>query len=374
MLHLMYPVLAALLGVSLAYAQTSSPEDLLKEAISAQQAGHFDQAIHDYRTLLEKYPNIFEIRSNLGAALAGEGLYAEAITEYSRALALKPNSQVRLNLALAYYKIGNFTRAAETLALVHSKSPANMQAVTLLADCYLRLGENKQVIALLTPIQEAQPDNPTFIYLLGMALVRDGQTAKGQVIIDKILRNGDTAESRLLMGTVKYLVSDFAGAREDFSKAVALNPKLPEAFAYYGMALLSTGDQAGARKAFATELQSDPNNFVSNLHMGVLLRQDEDDEAALKYLRHALEIRPGDPGVRYQIASIELAQGHLDDAARDLESLVKDSPNFIEAHVSLATVYFRQKRKADGERERAIFAKLNAERQAKNEVAVKTPQ
>lgn len=370
----MYRVLAAILWMGCAYAQTSSPQEVLKQAIEAQQTGHFDEAIRGYRQLLEQYPNVFEIRSNLGAALAGQGLYTDAIAEYNRALLLKPSPQVRLNLALAYYKIGDFSTAAETLKAVHKEVPADMQAVTLLSDCYLKQGQNKEVIDLLTPIQQAQPENPTFIYLLGTALVRDGQTAKGQLIIDKILRNGESAECRLLMGTVKYLGADFAGAREDFEKAVNLNPNLPEAFAYYGMALLSTGDQAGARKAFERELQSDPNNFVSNLHMGVLLRQDEENDAALKYLNHALQLRPGDPGVRFQIASIELAKGQLEAASRDLESLVKDSPNFIEAHVALATLYFREKRREDGERERAIYAKLNAERQAKNEVAAKTAQ
>ena len=116
-----------------------------------------------------------------------------------------------------------------------------MQAVTLLADCYLKLGEDRKVVALLTPLERAQPENRGFIYLLGTALVRDGQTAEGQVLIDKILRDGDTAESRFLMGTVKYMVSDFAGAREDFEKTVKLNPALPEAYAYYGMSLLSDG-------------------------------------------------------------------------------------------------------------------------------------
>ncbi len=370
----MYRVTLAMFCVSYACAQSPSPQDLVKEAIAAQQAGHFEDAVRNYRAILAKYPGIFEIRSNLGAALAGEGLYTEAITEYKRALALKPDPQVRLNLALAYYKTGDLRSAIDTLKSVHAEAPGNAQVITLLSDCYLSLGENKQVIDLLTPIQQRQPDDPTFIYLLGTALVRDGQAAKGQVIIDKILRNGDSAESRLLMGTAKYQVADFAGAREDFKRAVELNPKLPEAFAYYGMALLSTGDQAGAQKAFERELQSDPNNFISNLRMGVLLRQDEKNDEASQYLHHALEIRPGDPGVRFQIASVELAQGRLDDARHELEMLVKDSPNFIEAHVSLATVYFREKRKIDGERERAIYAKLNAARQAKTEVAASAAQ
>lgn len=368
----MYRVVALLLCASCVYAQTSRPpQEVLKEAVTAQQAGDLDKAIQDYRLLLAKYPNIAEIRSNLGAALAAQGQYSEAVHEYTRALAIKDNPQVRLNLGLAYYKTGDLPSAVAALKKVHAQTPANLQVVTVLADSYLRLGQNKEVIALLNSVQDTGSGNRAFDYLLGTALVRDGQTAKGQVVIDKILKNGDSAEARLLMGTTKYMVGDFAGARTDMAKAIELNPKLPDVYAYYGLALLSTGDQAGARKAFERELIVDPNNFDANLRIGVILRQDEDNDSALKYLRHALQIRPGDPGVRYQIASIEVAQGQLEKARQDLESLVASSPDFVEAHVSLATVYFREKKKVEGERERQIVVKLNAKRQQVNEIAAK---
>ena len=66
----MYRAAAVLLVVGYAFAQTpQSPQDLLKDAVAAQQSGNFDQAIRNYRLILEKYPAIPEIRSNLGAAL-----------------------------------------------------------------------------------------------------------------------------------------------------------------------------------------------------------------------------------------------------------------------------------------------------------------
>jgi tetratricopeptide (TPR) repeat protein len=359
----------AAIAFCLTSAFAQSPQDLMKEAVEAQQSGNFEQAIRNYRMLLEKYPKIAEIRSNLGAALAGEGRYGEAIAEYQRALAIKPDPQVRLNLGLAHYKAGQLSLAVDTL----QKMPANLQILTVLADCYLRLGQNKRVIDLLTPARNADPENATFNYLLGTALVRDGQIAQGQVIIDKILKNGDSAEARLLMGTTKFMANDFAGALADFAKAVELDPKLPDVYSYYGQALLTTGDQAGAKKAFERELETNPNNFDANLRMGVLLRQDEENDEALKFFQHALEIRPKDFGVRYQIATVELAKGQLNQAQHELESLIKEAPQFTEAHVSLATIYFRQKKRAEGERERAIVVKLNAERQA-NSPALKSPQ
>lgn len=342
--------------------------------MEAQRTGRLEDAVRDYQLLVKAYPAIPEIRSNLGTALSAEGNYSEAIAQYLQALKLKPDPQVRLNLALAYYKSSNLPFAVTELTKVRAAAPSNSQAVLLLADCYLRLGRNKDVITLLTPLQQSDPDNRAFIYLLGTALVRNGNAARGQMVIDRILKNGDSAEAHLLMGTTKYMVSDFSGALEDLQKAAELNPKLPDVHAYYGQALLRTGDQAGARKAFEQELQVDPNNFDSNLRMGVLLRQDQENDRALTYLRHALQIRPGDFGVRYQMATVEIAQGNLESARRELEQIVAESPQFLEAHVSLATVYFREKRKVDGQRERALVAKLNVERQAKNELAAKPSQ
>lgn len=361
----------ALLCAGACGAQSAqSPQELLKEAISLQQAGKLDDAIHDYRLLVDKYPDIPQLRSNLGTALAAQGRYTEAIVEYKKALAAISDPQIRLNLALAYYKTSELTEATSVLEQVRKESPSNTQALMLLADCHLRLGHNKEVIALLDSPKQDDSNDPALIYLLGTALVRDGQTAKGQVIIDKILKNGDSAEARLLMGTTKYRAGDFSGSLADLQKAVELNPKLPDVYSYYGLALLATGDQAGARTAFEHELQSNPNNFDANLRMGVLLRQDDDNQNASRYLHHALQIRPGDLGVRYQLAAMELSEGQVDSAVRDLESILKDAPQFTEAHVSLATAYYRQKRKADGDRERAIVAKLNAARQA-SEPAVK---
>ncbi|MGA8598428.1 MAG: tetratricopeptide repeat protein [Bryobacteraceae bacterium] len=357
---------AVWLCLGVVHAQTPrSPQEILKEAVTLQQAGKLDAAIKDYQQLVAMYPDQPQIRSNLGAALAGAGRYAEAVEQYKKAIAIQPDPQVRLNLALAYYKESEFQAAIRELEAVHQALPSNTQALMLLGDSNLQLGNNKRVIELLRPLYKSNPADLAVAYMLGTALVRDGQTAEGQLVIDPILKNGDSAEARLLMGTTKMSVHDFAGARDDLKRAVELNPNLPDVYSYYGSALLATGDQPGAEEAFKKELDHNPSNFDANLKMGVLLKQDDDLDGAMKHFGKALKARPGDVAVRYQIASVLVEQSHIEEARRQLESLVKEAPNFTEAHVTLATVYYREKRKTDGDRERKIVAQLTAERQAK---------
>jgi len=351
-----------------------SPQDLLREAESLQKAGKLDQAIADYRLILKRYPDVAPIRSDLGAALAGAGRYEEAIVEYERALRLQPLPQIRLNLGLAYYKADKLDSAVDTLKKVHEEMPNDLRPAMLLADCYLRLGKNRDVIQLLDPLQPTHGDDLGLIYLLGTALVRDGEVARGQVIIDKILKDGDSAEARLLLGTTKLAVHDPQAALDDLQKAIELDPNLVSAHSIYGRALMESANPEEAKKAFRAELSINPNDFDSNLYLGVLLKEEQRYEEALPYLKHALEVRPGDLGVRYQIGALSLAEQNLNEAQRELEALVKISPDFLEAHVSLATLYYRLKRKDDGDRERAIVARLTAEKQVRESEDAKQTQ
>jgi tetratricopeptide (TPR) repeat protein len=358
------PILA--LVVRIAAGQNQPPSEILQHAIALHQSGDIEGAIREYRAFLKLRPDAVQVRSNLGAALSKAGRYQEAIAEYKLALEKDSrNPAILLNLALAHYKIAQIPTAAAELATIHELQPANRQALFLLADCQLRLGENKKVIDLLSPLEKESPDDKVLIYLLGTALIRDKQPERGQVLVDRILRDGDSAEARLLLGTTKFYAHDYAGALADMKKAVDLNPQLPDLFAYYGLALLSTGDEAGAADAFGKELASNPNDFVSNLQLGVLMKQDQNYDGAHVYFDRALMVRPGDQGVRYQLATLDIAGSRLDEARRTLEQLIKEAPQFTEAHVSLATVYYRLKRKADGDKERAIVLNLNAEKQAK---------
>ena len=98
--------------------------------------------------------------------------------------------------------------------------------------------------------------------------------------------------------------------------------------------------------------------------MGVLAKQDQEYVEARRYFERALKTRPDDPGVRYQMANLDLATGNLEPARQALEALIAESPDFAEAHATLATVYYRLKRGADGDRERAVSQQLMDRRDA----------
>jgi tetratricopeptide (TPR) repeat protein len=354
-------------------AGAADVEGAFARATQLHEAGKLEEAISAYQAILAKNPGRSDVRSNLGAAYSRLGRYEEAIGQYKQALAQDARNQaIRFNLALAYYKAALFAEAAAELSRFVAAAPADLperlNGVLLLADCQVRLGEYKKALELLSPYEKDGPETPhgrAVAYLLGNALIGDGQLDRGKWLIDRVFRDEETAEARLLIGSLMLLMDDGQGAVKELERALELNPKLPTLRAWHGRALMRMGDSDKARAAFREELAANPNDFDANLYTGVLLRQDKQLEEALRYLTRAVQLRPREQYAHYHLGAVLAALGKPEQARPLLEGVAKEYPDFIEARVLLASVYYRLNRKEDGDRERAAVQRLNDEQQAK---------
>jgi tetratricopeptide (TPR) repeat protein len=367
-----------LLAAAIAAPQPPAPDPQLvaiaQAALKAHQEGRLEEAARGYQQVLEREPRNVEVLGNLGVVYAGLGRYDEAIAVYRRALETSYlNAPMRMNLALAYYKAARCREAIDAFASVLEVQPGAYAAMLLTADCRLQLGDAAKAIELLSPIADAHADDLAFNYVLGMALLQNRQVSDAAVHLDRILKRGDSAEARLMMGMAHRAASDYAAARDEFARAVALHPRLPLAHSLHGQALLSTGDREGARAAFLKELALNPTDFEASLYLGVIFKEEQNYAEARQRFEKAMSVRPHDPGAQYQMATLLVATGDNQSALAILERLVAENPGFTEAHVSLATVYYRLKRREDGDRHKAIAEKLTAEAQARQPGAQPAP-
>ena len=341
-------------------------EGLFARALELQQAGDLLGAIDTYKVALTIMPNSADALSNLGAAYVRLGQYDDGIKQYEASLKIDPASNaVRLNLALAFYKSARPNQAIPQLKRVVASDPEARSAYLVLADCYLQTGQDQEVSALLKPREQMFGNDLAYAFLLGNALLHTGDTAQGQLYVDRIFGSGESGEAHLLMATALLGQQDYPAAKTELELALKLNPRLPTAHALYGRSLLALGEHAAAERAFREELDFNINDFEANLQLGNIRKGAQKFEDASRYLERATTIRPRDLTARKLLASLRLQTGKVEEAVTMLESIVKDAPDLVEAHVQLATAYNRLKRKDDADRERAIVDRLNAEAQAK---------
>jgi tetratricopeptide (TPR) repeat protein len=363
-------------------AQTASPSTTpadfdarFAEAVSLHQAGDLLGAMVLYEELLKSAPQNPGLRSNLGAALSRLGRFEAAIEQYRLALATDDaNATYRFNLALALYKAARPEEAAAEFERVLAQQGENKNALLLLADSWLQAGQPRKAVTLLEPREAVFAGDRAYAYVLGSALIESNELARGNALIERLLREG-SAEAYLLQAAskIKPLIGNRLADMADWDAAIGilrqarrLNPKLPGLNFAFGQCLLSSRDWEGAGRAFRDELELNPNHFESNLLLGNLRRDEGRYDDALIYLKRAAQMRAQDSRVLYSLATVYVATERFEEARPLLEKVAELVPESLKAHITLATVYARLKRESDAERERALVKKLSASADAED--------
>ena len=335
---------------------------LYRQGVDLQQKGDLAGAAEAYRRSLTVDSSNIATLSNLGAALVGLGRFDEAIPAYAKAIEGAPEQYralLKRNLALAYYKSGRMSEAAPILIALHEADPANHAAALLAADCLLQLGEPEKALALLQPLANSSDSDKALAYVLGIAYLKAGKTAEAQRILDPILKDDSSAEGQYALGMAMFTSGDYPSALNALRRAIELNPELSHLQSYYGQALIFTGDPDGALAAFQKQLASDANDYEANFFSAsILLKRAKYTEAEL-LLHRAVLLRPAASGARLALADALIGEGKTKEARGELESIVREWPEFGAAHGRLAGVYKTAGLSADAAHEQALASKYS---------------
>lgn len=296
---------------------------LYRQAVDQQRQGNLAGAVQLYRQALTVDSSSIAARSNLGAALAGLGRYAEAIPEYEAALKAAPaqfRQPLRRNLGLAWYKSGHFAEATPIFDGLFAELPGDRDLALLLADCYLQTGEPAKAIRVLDPL----------------------------------FQDSNSAEGSYALGVSAFATGDFPSAVKAFQRAIAINPALPHIQSAYGQALLFTGDPDRALAAFRKQFAADPNDYDANYQSSAILARRGRHADALPLLDRAIALRPQAAEARFAKAQALIAIGRTKDAETLLETLVKEYPQFGAAHGLLADAYTKTGRSTAAAAQKAL--------------------
>lgn len=347
-----------------------TPDEQFDAAVQLQQRGDLEGARRGYEELLAASPNRIDALSNLGLVYGELGRYDKAIEAFQKALKLSPDRpSIHLNLALTYLEAKQYQNARREATEVESHERSNVLAHYVLGLALLNLDQLPDGISQLEFAHDAQPANLRVANTLESAYLKAHEWDKAKDLVDGTLSHSDTAEAHLMTGTFYLVTGDFRDAILALQQAQRLDPRLTQLGSALAEAYALTGNSEAAAKMFRSQLQKNPSDFEANSFLGWLCLEDQQLEEATKYLNRAHALRPSDPGLNFQLARLARAQGNDARAVEILEAVVAQQPENAPAHVLLATLYFKLKRIDDGKRERAIANRLNAEQQARQEVA-----
>jgi putative PEP-CTERM system TPR-repeat lipoprotein len=270
--------------------------------------------------------------------------YTQAEVLLNKAVGAAPQLPLaRMVLAQTYLRTGQPAKTISTLEPLIEHADAPAEALALAAEAHLVAGDPKMSDQLFARATKAKPDDPKIRTVRAMSQLHRGNadaalseletvaggdsgTVADMALIsahlrrsdfDKALKAIDALEKKQpdkpvaanLRGRVLALKKDNAGARQNFERALKIDPKyFPAVSSLAAMDLIEKGP-AEARKRFDKVLETDPKNSQALLATANLLaRTGAPKEQIADYLGRAIAAAPSQTPPRLLLIDHHLRQ------------------------------------------------------------------
>jgi tetratricopeptide (TPR) repeat protein len=324
---------------------TAIVDNARQNAISLEQHGKIAEAQVAWSSYLHAHPSSAEAYAHLGFLEARQEHYSKAVPYYRKALSF--NSEIpglKLNLGLSLFKSGALKEAIDTFTPLLQQSgalPADAQRLSILIGmCHYGLGEYAEAVPYL---KTAALADPTSLWLR-LTLVQSCLGSKQfQCVLDvyhEILAlNAESAEADMLAGEALDEMRDHAGAIQQFRAAAKVDPKLPNVHFALGYLLWTQKQMDEAAQEFRQELVNIPNHPQALTYLADVDLQLDDARSALPLLEKAIENNPKIELAHLDLGIIHVAAGHQSDALRELKIAEQLNPGDQAVHWRLARFY-----------------------------------
>jgi len=150
-----------------------------------------------FRTVLAQYPNSHVAHSNLGSILYRNGDVEDAIGEYRKSLAIRPNSASYFNLGQIAVQGGRTDDAITLYRNAIETRPGDTDARVNLGVLLLREGRGEEAIRVLEEAARIAPQLAIVHFNLGLAYEKAGRAADAAAVFRRVLElDPSDAEAR----------------------------------------------------------------------------------------------------------------------------------------------------------------------------------
>lgn len=141
---------------------------------------------------------------------------------------------------------------------------------------------------------------------------------------------------------------EYVAAKQEFQKAIALNPK-GAGYVNLGTVLLLEGDREGAMTTYRAAIKANPSNELPYYNLAKVLKEMGRVGEAVTYYREAIRVKPDYAAAHYNLGNILRDQGDPNGAMAEFRRTVGIDPSDYQAHYNLGLLL-----KSHGQRDEAI--------------------
>ena len=212
-------------------------------------------------------------QSLLGQADESAGRFKEAGQHYARAAALEPSEENAWQLAVELLRHWTFDAAVAEFQAASAKFPDSKRLRLGLGAALFGDARYAQAVPVYADLLQSDPDNTTYAELLGIACNAPLSTSAPRCALLVTYAQSHPADARAATYAAGFLLTENVNqqnvdlARQLLVRAIAANPRLPEA----------------------------------QFQMGVVLQQSNDWKGSIAYLERAVRLKPDYAQAHYRL-------------------------------------------------------------------------
>jgi len=283
--------------------------------------------------------------------------------------AQNPSSGDDFDRAVTEFRGGNYSEAAVLFDRADAVAPGATDALLYKGKALIHLNDYAGAEGALRVYLRTHRDSGDAVYLLGFVLHRQNQPKESLETYTRAAAiTPPSGDDLKIVGLNYVLLDDYSDAIKWLAKAVEMDPKNKDAWYYLGRAYYTRAQLPEAQKAFEAVLSLYPSDAKAENNLGLIYETGGRTNEAIEAYRKAIDWQGKDSRPSAQpyvnLGTLELEQGHAQDALVLLEKAVSLAPEDAFCRMKLGIAYRQAERLNDAQRELEKAAQLDPDNPA----------
>ena len=208
----------------------------LNQGYSLYRQGKFNQAEQIFLKILEKDPDNYDARVNLGAVYFNKDLIDQAVNEYETSIRLNPEKpQAFFNLGLLYNSLKDYDKALRFFKKADEVDPSNRTTLFFIGETYFNLKDYDNALESFLSVWHFAPESERNLYRIADIYQIKRNYELEAAVYKQILRRRKTSYGYFRLAVALNKLNDRKGEIDAYKNALAINPDNPDII--YNLAL-----------------------------------------------------------------------------------------------------------------------------------------
>jgi protein O-GlcNAc transferase len=243
------------------------------------------------------------------------------------------NISAEFQLALQYYRAGNFRQAVSICVTILEKKPNEIPILHFLGIAYQQLQDYNAAIKYLKIALQLDPNSYEGLYNLGNAFYKKGSLNEAIDCYRKVIQfNPSFIDAHIKLGNALQSQGQLDEAISCYQNIIKTNPTHAGIYFNLGVALQDKGQLDEAISCYRKALALNLNIAGLYNNLGLALQNNECIDEAIIHYKKALDLDPHSAEVHYNLGLAFQNMGNTDEAITTYKKAIQLNPLDFRAH------------------------------------------